>query len=105
MEQNTCGDCRTTKDLDKFTGRNINCNACLETGRRWRVKNPDKVKTKWSAYYGEYAPEILARNREHRKIYNFIEVDCEVFECKVKKCRWSKHILTKKQLDSLEAKS
>ena len=83
----------------------VTCNACLEKGRRWRVKNPDKVKTKWSAYYEDYASEILARNREHRETYNLIEVDCEVCECKVKKCRWSKHILTKKQLDSLEAKS
>ena len=100
MEQNTCGDCRTTKDLDRFTGKNITCNACLEKGRRWRVKNPDNAH-----YYEDYAQEILARNREYRKTYNLIEVDCEVCECKVKKCRWSKHILTKKQLDTLEAKS
>ena len=32
---------------------------------------------------------------EYRKTYNLIEVNCEVCECKVKKCRWSKHILTK----------
>ena len=29
----TCGDCKTKKDLDKFTGKNITCNACLEKGR------------------------------------------------------------------------
>lgn len=33
MEQNTCGDCKTKKDLDKSTGNNITCNACLEKGR------------------------------------------------------------------------
>ena len=66
----------------------------VEKGRRWIAKNPDKVKTKWAEYYEENKPEILARNREYRKSYNLIEVDCEVCECKVKKCRWPKHILT-----------
>ena len=41
------------KDLDKFTGKNTTCNACLEKGRRWRAKNPDKVKAKWAEYYEE----------------------------------------------------
>ena len=89
MEQYTCGDCKAKKDLHKFTGKNTTCNACLEKGRRWRAKNPDKVKTKWAEYCEENKPEILARNREHRKAFNLIEVDCGVCECKVKKCRWS----------------
>ena len=105
MEQYTCEDCGIKKDLDKFTGKNTTCNPCLEKGRRWRAKNPDKVKAKWAQYYEENKPEILAKNREYRKTYNLIEVDCEVCEYKVKKCRWSKHILTKKHLDNLEAKS
>ena len=105
MEQYTCADCGIKKDLDKFTGKNTTCNACLEKGRRWRAKNPDKVKAKWAEYYEENKPEILAKNREYRKIYNLIEVGCEVCECKVKKCRWRKHILTRKHLDNLEAKS
>ena len=68
-------------------------------------KNPDKVKAKWAEYYEENKPDILAKNREYRNTYNLIEVDCEVCECKVKKCRWWKHILTKKHLDNLEAES
>ena len=47
-------------------------------------------------------PEILAINREYRKLHNLIEVDCEVCECKVKKRRWSKHILTTKHLENLK---
>ena len=90
------------KDLHKFTGIEIQL---VEKGRRWRATNPDKVKTKWAEYYEENKPEVLARNREYRKSYNLIEVDCEVCECKVKKCRWSKHILTMKHLQNLEVKS
>ena len=105
MEQYTCGDCNIKKDLDNFTSKNTTCNACLEKGRRWRAKNPDKVKAKWAEYYEEHKPEVLAKNREYRKTYNLIEVDCEVCECKVKKCRWSKHTLTKKHLDNLEVNS
>ena len=58
-------------------------------------KNPDKVKAKWAEYYEEHKPDILAKNNEYRKTYNLIEVDCDGFECKVKRYRWSKHILTK----------
>ena len=77
----------------------------FEKGRRWREKNPDKVSTKWAEYCEEHKPEILARNGEYRKTYNLIEVDCDVCECKVKKCRWSKHILITKHLQNLEGKS
>ncbi len=64
MEQYTCGDCEAKKDLDKFTGKNRTCNACLEKGRQWRAKNPDKVKAKWTEYYEENkpAPIFLGRN-------------------------------------------
>ena len=31
-------------------------------------KNPDKVKAKWAQYYEENKPEILAKNREYRKL-------------------------------------
>ena len=68
-------------------------------------KNPDKVKTKWAEYYEENKAGILARNTDCWKTYNLIEVDCEVCECKVKKCRWSKHILTTKHLQNLKVKS
>ena len=80
-------------------------NACLEKRRRWRAKNPDKVNTQWAEYYEENKPEILARNGEYRKSYNLIELDCDVCECKVKKCRWSKHILITKHLQNHDEKS
>ena len=69
MEQYTCGDCGIKKKLDKFIGKNTTCNACLEKGRRWRAKNPDKVKAKWAEYYEDNKPENLAKNRECRKTY------------------------------------
>ena len=75
------------------------------TPDEWRAKNPDKVYTQWAEYYEENKPDILSRNRECRKTYNLIEVDCGVCECKVKKCRWSKHILTTERLQNLEVKS
>ena len=56
-------------------------------------KNLTKEKRKLAERYEENKPEILARNREYRKTCNLIEVGCEVCEvceCKVKKCRWSK---------------
>ena len=44
-QQYTCGDTNAQKDFDRFTGKNTTGNACLEKGRRWRAKHPDKVKT------------------------------------------------------------
>ena len=60
----------------------------MESKKSWQSK-----KTQWAEYYEENKPEILARNREHRKAYKLIEVDGGACECKVKKCRWSKTYL------------
>ena len=67
----------------------------MESKKSWQSKN------KMAKYYEENKPEILARNSEHRKTYNLIEVDCEVCECKVKTCRRSKHM----HVENLEVKS
>ena len=77
----SCGDCKVKRDIEEFTGKNLCCNKCLEKGRRYRAKNPDKVKELWQRYSAENPEEIKA----YRKEYNKIEAECDVCKCTVRK--------------------
>ena len=37
-----------------------------------------------------------------KKVYNQMEVDCEVCECKVKKNKWARHVKTEKHRKGVE---
>ena len=43
-----------------------------------------------------------ARHREEKKVYNKEysqrEVDCEVCECRVRKCNWARHLVSRKHM-------
>ena len=88
----TCGDCNVKRDLENFVGMNKCCERCFQKRRRYRERNPEKVKERSKKYKEENSEQIKA----YRNEYNKIEIDCEVCKCKVKKCRWKKHIETQK---------
>ena len=79
--------------------------SALETPHQFSVLGGKKSTSQHQKTMGRILWRKLSRNREYRKPYNLIELDCGVCECKVKKCRWSKHILTTKRLQNLEVKS
>ena len=83
MERRYCKRCNATKDTDLFYEDRQYCMRCL-----------DKEKEK---YY---------RNREKKlayfKTYSQIDVKCEVCDCTIRKCRWSRHQKTQKHIDTLE---
>ena len=70
----------------------MNCNKCIERSNRWKRNNPDKAK--------EYQQN--RERKEYRKEYSKIEIYCDTCTCPVRKCRWSKHILTQKHLSKME---
>ena len=50
------------------------------------------MKERSKTYKEENSEQIKAYRNEYSKI----EIDCEVCKCKVKTCRWKKHIETQK---------
>ena len=84
----TCGECNVKRGLENLVGMNKCCERCLEKRRRYREQNPERSK--------KYKEETSEQIKAYRNEYNKIEIDCEVCKCKVKKCRWKKHIETQK---------
>ena len=48
----------------------------------------------------EHKDEIKEQHREYQKEYRQIEVWCDICDCKVKKCRASKHLQTQKHINN-----
>ena len=69
----TCSNCHVKKELDKFVGKTLTCQRCLERKRQYRANNPEKVK-QWNHRYKEENEEQI---NAKRKEYNEIEIDCE----------------------------
>ena len=61
-------------------------------GSWYREQKPEKVKERSKTYKEQNSEQVKA----YRNEYNKIEIDCEVCKCKVKTCRWKKHIETQK---------
>ena len=93
-----CCKCRGHKGLEMFRGNNATCNGCLAHREKWAGNNPEKVRELWQTYHAEHREEIS----EKKKVYNQIEVDCEVCECKVKKNKWARHVKTEKHRKGVE---
>ena len=100
IEKRYCKRCNATKDADLFYEDKKYCIRCLEKEREKYWKNVDKQR----ARRRKYDEEHKERKKEYDKTFSQIEKDCEVCECKVRKCRWSKHILTQKHIDNLDSK-
>ena len=75
-----CWKCRGHKGLEMFRGENAKCN-----WEKWAGNHPEKIKELWQSYHVE--------NRG--KVYNQIEVDCEVCAWKVRENKWARHLKTK----------
>ena len=45
-------------------------------------------------YWDEHKEEKKAYNTEHSKL----EIECEVCECKVRKCNWARHLVSRKHM-------
>ena len=75
-----------------------------EKDRIRRENNRERERERWRTYYAEHREEIRARKNEYNKTYNQIELTCDVCECQVRKCNWSRHSKTQKHNDNLECK-
>ena len=67
--------------------------------RKGEGKVPEEQREKrerWQKYYRNNKAEILEKGREYNNEYRQLEVFCDFCQCKVKKCRWSKHLQTEK---------
>ena len=45
-----------------------------------------------------YREEVKDEIKEKKKVYNQIEIWCEICGCNVKKCKWSRHAGSKKHI-------
>ena len=108
---NKCSCCRKIKPTDEFQNESRRCQPCqtkitenevkrYERRKQWQRDNPDKVKENSKKYWETHREEI----RERRKEYRQVEVDCEICNCKVRKCRLSTHLKTEKHKNNEEQK-
>ena len=78
-----------------YTGEKIStCNICLGYRESWAKKNEEKVRVMNKNCWDEHREE----KREYNKEYSRREIECEVCECKVRKCNWAKHLGTRKHM-------
>ena len=96
MEKQYCKRCNATKPVEEFNGINKYCIRCLEKEREKHQNNKEQRHQKSKRYREAHKEEINARMKEYSKVYNQIEVFCDICQCKVKKCRWSEHKKTQK---------
>ena len=96
MDKRQCKRCCVIKALEDFKDTNKYCERCLEKEREKYHKNREKKREKWQKYYTNNKTEILEKKKEYKKDYMQLEVFCDYCQCKVKQCRWSKHLQTEK---------
>ena len=63
---------------------------CLGYRESWAGKNPEKVRDINRSYWAEHGEEKKVYNKE----YSQREIECEVCECKVRKCNWARHLVS-----------
>ena len=94
VEKKQCRKCGCWRVLKLYRGENVTCNICLGYRESWAGKNPEKVRDMNRNYWAEHREEKKAYNKE----YSQREVECEVCECKVRKCNWARHLGSKKHM-------
>ena len=87
-----CGKCEAHRSLDMFKGENETCNSCLDRNKRWAEKNRERQKKK--------RDEQIEETKEYNKEHAMREIVCLTCGCRVRKCKWGRHILRKKHLMS-----
>ena len=94
VEKKQCRKCGCWRVLELYRGENATCNVCLGYRENWAKKNEEKVRVMNKNYWDEHKEEKKVYNKE----YSQREVDCEVCECRVRKCNWAKHVKSKKHM-------
>ena len=80
--------------LELYREENATCNVCLGYKENWAKKYEEKVRDMNKNYWDEDREE----KREYNKEYSELEIECEVCECKVRKCNWARHLGTRKHM-------
>ena len=93
-EKKQCRKCGCWRVLELYRGENATCNICLGYRESWAGKNPEKVRVMNRNYWAEHREEKKVYNKE----YSQREIECEVCECKVRKCNWARHLGSKKHM-------
>ena len=98
MEKKECKSCMCLRVVELFSGKNLTCDKCLEKARRYRERNPEKVRETWrnQAKKEERIEKKKEYMKEYNKEYNQREMECEVCGSKIKRAEWSKHVKTRK---------
>ena len=94
VEKKQCWKCRCWRVLELYRGENATCNVCLEYRESWAKKNEEKVREMNRNYWDKHKEE----KREYNKEYSQREIECEVCECKVRKCNWARHLASRKHM-------
>ena len=80
--------------IELYRGENAICNVCLGYRESWAKKNEEKVRDMNRNYWVLHKEEKKAYNKE----YNKLEIECEVCECRVRKCNWARHLVSRKHM-------
>ena len=108
MEKQYCKRCNATKPVEEFNGINQYCIRCLEKEREKHQKNKEQRHQQSNKYREEHKKEINARMTEFSKVYNQIEVVCDISQCKVetkRKKNQKKKTKNKKHVDGRNIKN
>ena len=94
VEKKQCRKCGCWRVLELYRGENATCNICLGYRESWAGKNPEKDRDMNRNYWAEHREEKKVYNKE----YSQREIECEVCECRVRKCNWARHLGTRKHM-------
>ena len=100
MEKKECKSCKCMREMELLSGKNLTCDKCLEKGRRYSQRHPEKNREKARRYREQHLEEEKERKKVYMKEWNQREKDCEVCGCKMKIGHWSRHMRTKKHRDN-----
>ena len=90
------------RGLELFSGKNLTCDKCLEKGRRYSQRHPEKNREKARRYREQHLEEERERKQVYMKEWNQREKECEICKCKMKIGHWSRHIKTKNHVEMME---
>ena len=94
VEKKQCRKCGCWRVLELYRGENATCNTCLGYRESWAKKNEEKVRDMNRNYWVLHEEEKKAYNKE----YSQREIECEVCECRVRKCNWARHLVSRKHM-------
>ena len=98
VEKKKCTSCNCKKTPDKFIGENTCCEVCRTAGKRYREKNPERIKE----YNKKYNAEHFEERKAYRQEYNQRERECEVCGCKIKLSGWARHLKSQRHLENMK---